>query len=64
MGHFEPLSTSASCSEREGLELREGGQKEVSHEPGSESAPAWADGSEERKPEGEGRDESQPDLER
>jgi len=34
------------------------------HEPISESAPAWADGSEERKPEGEGGHESQPDLKR
>ena len=37
-------------------------KNEIPHEPISESAPTWANGSEEGKPEGEGRHESQPDL--
>lgn len=39
-------------------------QNEISHEPRSESAPTSANGSEQRKPEGEGRHEGHPDLER
>ena len=37
-------------------------KRKVSHEPISEPAAAWANGSEEGKPKGEGSHESQPDL--